>query len=360
VFYQQNASRVRGLFIRNYNLCFLGYGNVNRTLVHLLRGRERELRSRYGITFQVTGIASRRIGWIANPAGLSHELCEHPEEPSDDSHQRPINSSDVRAWLREARAEVLFEATSLNVENGQPAIEHLRAALENGAHGITANKGPVVHAYAELRELAEKAGRRFLFESSVMDGVPIFSLFRESLPLIELRSFRGILNSTTNVILTEMESGSSFDAALSRAQAIGVAETEPSYDIDGWDAAVKVAALTTVLMSTPTTPDRVRRQGIRELSADLLRSAKNSGKRYKLVCRARRVGEFVETTVQPEALPATDPLAQVDGTSSIICFETDIFPELVITEHNPGLGATAYGMLSDFVRAAEGDQQRGE
>ncbi len=135
--------------------------------------------------------------------------------------------TNVRDWLRAAEADVLFEATSLNVENGQPAADHLRAALEHGAHAITANKGPIVHAYDELRQLATQRGRRFLFESTVMDGVPIFSLFQENLPALHLRGFRGILYSTTNVILGGMEEGLSFEASLQKAQALGVAEPTP-------------------------------------------------------------------------------------------------------------------------------------
>jgi homoserine dehydrogenase len=325
---------------------------VNRTLLRLLRGREQELRDRYGITFKVTGIASRRLGWIADPAGLSASLLENAAASPPASSRELTN---VRDWLRAARADVLFEATSLNVENGQPAIDHIRAALEGGAHAITANKGPVVHAYRELSDLSKRAGKQFLFESAVMDGVPIFALFRENLPVLDLRGFHGILNSTTNIILSEMEAGSTFAESLAKAQALGVAETDASYDIDGWDAAVKVAALATVLMGIPTTPDRIARKGIRELSAETVRAAKQSGRRYKLVCRAQCVGDSVKATVQPEILPSTDPMAQVDGSSSIICFETDIFPNLVITENNPGLDATAYGMLADFVRAAKRD-----
>src|SRR6202035_543022 len=153
----------------------------------------------------------------------------------------------VRNWLARARADVLFEATSLNVKDGQPAVDHIRSALDHGAHAITANKGPIVHAYRELRDLAAARGKRFLFESTVMDGVPIFSFF-DQLPAIHLRGFHGILNSTTNVILSEMEQGLTFDEALKKAQALGIAETDATHDIDGWDAAVKTAALITVVM----------------------------------------------------------------------------------------------------------------
>jgi len=256
----------------------------------------------------------------------------------------------VREWLAGARADVLFEATSLNVQTGQPAVDHVRAALEHGAHAITANKGPVVHAYRELRDLAQARGKKFLFESTVMDGVPIFSLF-DQLPAIHLHGFHGILNSTTNVILSQMEQGLSFDEALKKAQDIGIAETDASHDVDGWDAAVKTAALITVLMDVPVRLEEIEREGIRDLTPQALRNARRDGWPFKLVCRAQRTANGVKASVRPEKVLSTQPMARIAGTSSYIYFETDIFPGLAITEENPGLYATAYGMLADFVRA---------
>jgi homoserine dehydrogenase len=208
-----------------------------------------------------------------------------------------------------------------------------------------------VHAYEQLTSLAKAKGRRFLFESTVMDGVPIFGLFRDNLPAIELRGFHGILNSTTNVILGGMEEGLSFADSLAKAQHIGIAETDPSNDIDGWDAAVKVAALTRVLMNAPIGLEDIQREGIGKLTVENVRAARAEGRPYKLVCRAQRSGQGVTASVHPEQVPLSDPLAWVAGTSSIVYFETDIFPGLAITENNPGLDATAYGMLADFVRA---------
>jgi homoserine dehydrogenase len=331
---------VRGR-INTYNLCFLGFGNVNRTLVRLLSDRAEELRTRHGIAYRITGIASRRLGWIADPNGLNPE----------GALQSDSKLSNVREWLAAAKADVLFEATSLNVKNGQPAIDHIRAALEHGAHAITANKGPIVHAYRELRDLAAKRGKRFLFESTVMDGVPIFSLF-DQLPTIHLQGFHGILNSTTNVILSEMEHGLTFDKALKKAQDLGIAETDATHDIDGWDAAVKTAALITVLMDIPVRLEDIEREGIRALTPQALRNARRDGWPFKLVCRAKRVENGVEAKVRPEKVLISQPMGDITGTSSYVCFNTDIFPKLAITEENPGLFATAYGLLADFVRAA--------
>jgi homoserine dehydrogenase len=335
------------------------------------------LRDEYNISYRITGIASRRLGWIADSSGLDSAALLSPNSDSlaglaRARRPRPHEPqpSNLPDWLTAARADVLFEATSLNVETGRPAIDHIRAALEHGAHAITANKGPIVHAYRELRALAAKQGKRFLFESTVMDGVPIFSLF-DQLPAIHLQGFHGILNSTTNVILSEMEKGLTLDAALRKAQDLGIAETDATHDLDGWDAAVKTAALITVLMDTsnargvadapvrPSTPpirlEEIEREGIRDLTPEAVRNARRDGWPYKLVCRAKRENEGaharIKASVKPEKVLSSTPMAKIAGTSSYIYFETDIFPGLAITEENPGLYATAYGMLADFVRA---------
>ena len=264
------------------------------------------------------------------------------------------HTGNVGDWLAAARADVLFEATALNVQSGQPALDHIRAALQHGAHAITANKGPIVHAYRELRDLAAARGKRFLFESTVMDGVPIFSLF-DQLPAIRLQGFHGILNSTTNVILGEMEQGLALDEALKKAQALGIAETDATNDIDGWDAAVKTAALITVLMEVSIRLEDIARQGIRDLTPQALRNARRDGWPFKLVCRAKREGDGVKASVAPEKVLASSPMAKISGSSSYLYFETDIFPGLALTEENPGLYATAYGMLADFVRSVRND-----
>jgi homoserine dehydrogenase len=338
-----------------YNLCFLGFGNVNRTLVELLRDREAELLQGHGISFRITGIASRRLGWLADTNGLDPARVGRilVSDKSQESDRRP---PDVRAWLSAARANVLFEATSLNVRTGQPAVDHIRAALTHGAHAITANKGPIVHAYRELRDLAAAQGKRFLFESTVMDGVPIFSFF-DQLPVIHLEGFHGVLNSTTNLILTEMGNGLTFDESLKKAQSLGIAETDAAHDIDGWDAAVKTAALITVLMDVPIKLEEIEREGIRNLGAEAVRVAKNAGRPYKLICRAKKEEKGITASVRPEPIPLADPMSQIAGTSSYIYFETDIFPGLALAEENPGLYATAYGMLADFVRIARNGQR---
>ncbi|MGD0513709.1 MAG: homoserine dehydrogenase [Terriglobales bacterium] len=324
---------------------------MNQALVRLLQKKDPDLRER-GIAWRITGVATRKMGWVADENGLDPAVLLSDSVAAQSRAEAPA-PHDVRSWLGLAKADVLFEATSLSPRDGQPAIDHIRVALEMGAHAITANKGPIVHAYEELNSLSIARGRKFLFESTVMDGVPIFSLFRENLPAVHLLGFRGILNSTTNVILGGIEEGLSFEESLVSVQELGIAESDASNDIDGWDAAVKVAALIRVLMGVPVRLEEIQREGIGKLSEQAVRAARAQGKPYKLVCRAQRTDQGMAASVRPEQVPLNDPLAWVAGTSSIVYFETDIFPGLAITENNPGLEATAYGMLADFVRAVE-------
>ena len=335
---------------RIYNLALIGFGNVGRSLVKLLERKREELSAQYGFTFRITGVASRKLGWKFNSAGFELDKLLYGTWDGE-------IAKDVESWLKASRADVMFEASSLNFQTGQPAIDHIRAALNNRSHVISANKGPVVHAYRELTELAGQRNRRFYFESAVMDGVPIFAMFREGLQAIDLRGFTGILNSTTNVILGEMEQGRTFEEAVKKAQELGIAETDPSADVDGWDAAVKISALVNVLMAVDLMPQQVKREGIRELTREMVIKAREAGSPYKLLCRARKKGDSVEASVGPERVPFLNPVAQVSGTSSIISFETDIFPALTIIEESPGLEATAYGMLADFISAVRSESR---
>ncbi len=332
--------------IRTYNLCVVGFGNVGQALVALLQRKRHYLSKCNGIEWRLTGVASRRLGWLAAPQGFA------PERLLAGDFTEASRADDVREWLQMGRADALFETTSLNATTGQPAIDHICAALESGAHAISANKGPVVYAYRELTDSAAAQGRRFLFESAVMDGVPIFSLFREAMPAVEVRGFRGVLNSTTNVMLEGMESGMSFDESLDQAQRLGVAESDPTDDIEGVDAAVKVLALANVLMDADLKLADVRREGIRGITREQLHEARASGEAWKLVCNAKRNSSGkVTVSVQPQRLPISDPLALVQGTSSVISFETDVLPQLIITEQDPNLETTAYGLLADFLIA---------
>ena len=334
-------------------LALLGFGNVGRALARLLLIKRDELRRRYQINWQVVGIATLRHGAAIDPGGLDLEQVLTLAEAGKDLSPLSLQPAtiDGEIFVRLCGADTLFENTPVNYQTGQPAIGYIRTAIESGMHVITANKGPVVHAYQELTELARSREVRFFFESAVMDGAPIFSMWRKTLPAADLLAFRGVLNSTTNLILTLMEEGKSFDEAVAYTQEIGIAETDPSGDIQGWDAAVKVAALVTVLMRVSLKPAQVKREGIEGLTLEDVKDALAAGRRWKLVCQATRVGGGVHASVGLEQVEPSDSLYNVIGTSSSITFESDVLGDLTITEANPGPQTTAYGLLADFINA---------
>ncbi len=342
-----------------HKLAFIGFGNVAKSLVHLLERKRAMLKSQYDITYSVTGISTGRHGFAVNPDGLDMKkvfaLIESGQSIS------PLSTRQVQdslAVIQHSHADVMFENTPVNHATGRPAIDHVRAALNAGMHAITANKGTVVHGHRELTELAKPKGKKFYFESTVLGGAPLFSIFRETMPAVELQSFKGILNATTNIILSRMEDGESFDEAVKYCQSIGIAETDPSNDVDGWDAAIKVAALVTVLMGVPLKPQEVEREGIRRLTFEMIRQAKTDGKRWKLVCSAERAGESVRARVAPELVSVTSPLYGMQYSSTGVTFRTDVLPDYSISVSeregmHGGPDETAYGLFADFVNAVK-------
>jgi homoserine dehydrogenase len=332
-------------------LILIGFGNVGRALGRLLLAKRAELIDHYQIDWRVVGIATKKHGQAINPKGIDLLQAIGMVEAGEELYPLSVTTAknDIQDFFHSIQADVLFENTPVNYDTGQPAIDHIRTALNAGMHAITANKGPVVHAFQELTTLANSKGVSFRYESTVMDGAPIFSLWRETLPGADLLAFRGILNSTTNLILTRMEQGETFDQAVGYAQSIGIAETDPQGDTEGWDAAIKVAALVQVLMGVPLKPHQVVRQGIHGFSNDQVRAAIAKGRRWKLICQASRNGDQVEASVHPEQIEQDDPLYTVMGTSSAITFQSDVLGDLTITEADPGPHTTAYGLLADLI-----------
>jgi homoserine dehydrogenase len=323
--------------MKRYRLAFLGFGNVGRALARLLVAKSAELRERYEIEYEIVGVATRRLGWRANGQAFS-TTDEIP------------NQNGLDEWLSVARPDVLFETTSLNPETGQPAIDYMKASLEAGIHTITANKAPIVYAYDELNTIANAKGKRFFFEATVLDSAPVFSLFRETLPGVKVRGFSGVFNSTTNVILETMEAGRSFAEGVKTAQELGVAETDPTHDVEGLDSIMKVCAIARVILGVPLLPADVRREGIRGLDPETLQAARAEGKPYKLLSRATvNPDGSIAATVRPEQIAAGDPLSTVRGTSLAVHFELDTIPGLTIMSHRPNLQSTAYGLLADFI-----------
>jgi homoserine dehydrogenase len=337
------------------DLALVGFGNVARRFSRLIEERRDWLSLDYDLDCRVVGISTGAHGAVFDETGLDATALAAERESGvsfrDVAVPQASDSLEVirRLAQTDAPVKVLVETTTLDITAGQPAIDHVRAALQAGCHAVTANKGPAAFAYEELSALAADRSRSFLFEGAVMDGVPIFNLVRETLPAVEITGFRGIINSTTNHILTALEDGESFDDALERMQALGIAEADPSLDVDGWDAAAKTAALANVLMRARMTPQAVDREGIAAGTARLAMAAKARGRRVRLVASARTTPAGVVTSVRPVELDDTDLLAGMRGMANALVLQTDLLGEIAICQLSGSLTQTAYALLSDLV-----------
>jgi homoserine dehydrogenase len=336
-------------------LALIGFGNVARRFVRLLD----EVAERLDFEWRLAAIGTRYHGSVVDPDGIDATRATSIVEASQsldrlDPSPRERSGIDVVRQVTDTLADeaaegrlVVLETTALDIERGEPAVAHVRASLEGLAHVVTANKGPAAFAYHELEALADTVDRVFFFEGAVMDGVPVFNLVRETMPGVVVEGFRGIVNTTCHYILSEMERGVDAGDAILEMQARGIAEADPSHDIEGWDAAAKTAALVNVLMGGKITPHEVARTGIRDISSREVVSAAARGRRIRLVASARRHGDVLEARVEPEMLDAADPLASLGAMENALYLHTDLLGDVGIVQRTSSLRQTAYALLSD-------------
>lgn len=335
-------------------LAFIGFGSVARAFARILNRSQSQLAQDYDLRFSTTAIATARHGCIISSAGidlLKAVACVESGGALTELNASPIKDS--TALIDCCNADILFETTPLNPISAEPATTHIRSALTRGIHVVTANKGPIAFAYRNLKSAASRHGASFRFEGTVMDGTPVFNLVETCLPGARVLGFSGVLNSTTNLILTGMESGRSFEESLAEAQTRGIAEADADYDIDGWDAAVKAVALANVLMDSDLRPADVNREGIRRITVEDLRSATAAGMAMRLVARAKQTTGGIKLTVAPEQVSSGSVLGSLWGTSNALVLETDLMGEIAIVETDPGVEQTAYALLSDMIRISQ-------
>src|SRR5579871_390987 len=321
-------------------LAIIGYGNVGRALARLLKQKRREF------PFTVTGVHTLRHGTIADRGGLKDSQLEAASFCE--------RMSSIEAFLDASQAEVAVELTTLEPSTGEPAISHIRAAFSRRMHVVTANKGPIAHAYAALRDEAIRAKVGFRFESAVMDGAPVFNLWSPCLPAVQVLGFTGVLNSTSKVVIETMERGGSFDDGIAAARAMGITEADGAFDVEGWDSAAKTAALANVLMDASVTPQQVSTRGITRLTPERMQEMTRQGKTVRLVSRGRRTKGAVSLRVRAEVLDRCDVLANTPGTSNLILFHTDLMGTFGTVSIEPGVEQTAYGVFSDLVSLRRG------
>ncbi len=335
---------------RQINFAFIGFGHVGRAFGRFLIDRQKWLLREFGLEWKITGITTRNHGTAIDHEGLPIKkiLGSWKRHSNLENFNNGPACDSTTDFIRQCGADVLFEMSVLDL-SGEPAATYIREALGAGLHVITTNKGPVATHFRQLTSLARLRGVRFLYEGTVMDGAPVFNLVRQTLPATRIRSLRGILNSTTNYILTQMEQGTSFESALEYVRNAGLAEADPSLDLEGWDAAAKLSVLIQAMMGGRVKPKDIERGGISDETGRIVRAAVRRDRRLRLVARAYRQGGRVVGKVELQELEMFDPLAAVRGLGNILILNTDTMREISIVENNPSVDQTAFALFSDLV-----------
>ncbi|MCS6843358.1 MAG: homoserine dehydrogenase [Caldilineales bacterium] len=335
---------------RTVDLILVGLGHVHRQLLHLLATRSGALEERYGLRLRVVGACDSR-GAVVSAAGLNPAmlLCHKLSGAHAGEFAGGQPGATALDLLRQVRADVLLEASPVNLRDGEPALTFVRAAIEAGLDVVLANKAPLALAYADLHRRARERGVRLAFSATVCGGLPVVNVGTRDLVAAQVRRVEGIFNSTSNYILTQMAAGQPYHEALAEAQRRGIAEADPSLDVDGWDTANKLTIVANAVLGFPATVADVQPvAGIH--SAEGSAGARSPASVLKLLGTAeRRPDGGYHLSVRPVWLPPEHKLAHVNGWEMGVVFETDLFETLFIAIDERGPIGTAAAVLRDVV-----------
>lgn len=334
-----------------FRLAFIGFGVVGQGLAEILLEKKRELKETHDFEYEVVAISDMNKGSVYAEDGLDMNKVMEIVEKGDTLESYP---SGIKGWdpvktIRETNADTIIEVTYTDMRTGGPALEHVRAALQAGKHVVSTTKGPVAVAARELMDSAEKNGVRYGFEGTVMSGTPAINLAWETLAGCDITEIKGIVNGTTNYILSKMEEGMEYEDALKKAQELGYAEADPTGDVEGIDAQGKILILSNTVMGAHITLDDVARKGITGISLKDVEDAKKDGFRWKLIGYTRKTGDGIEAGVGPEKIEMSHPLAGVMGPTNALTFSTDLLGDVTIVGPGAGKKETGFSLLVDLL-----------
>jgi homoserine dehydrogenase len=338
--------------VTEYKIALLGFGGVNRALAQLISEKNEAWAEELGFTLKIVGVSDIFLGSVVGKNGLdANALVAVPASKGafasfENGSAEPANDT----VICHSGADIISEATFTNPVDGQPATRFCQWALEKGISVVTTNKGPVALHAASLKKLALSTGSSFEFEGAVMSGTPVIRLAQEALAGSEITGFNGILNGTSNFILSKMQGGLDFADALAQAQELGYAEADPTADIEGYDVRLKVVILANELLGAQLTPNDVSCEGISKITKQDIQEAAAKDSRWKLIGSAQRSADGVVTaSVSPNLLSTTNALAGVSGATNAISFETALLGPITIVGAGAGRIETAYALLSDII-----------
>jgi homoserine dehydrogenase len=332
-------------------VALIGFGTVGQSLVNVLHEKEAYLKKEYGLNIELVAVSDIMKGSVMDDDGLDKvELLKLVAETgSIGAYPKGVKGLSSVETIRRSEADVVIEVAWTNLETGEPGITHIKEALRSEKHVVTSNKGPIALAYKELMNLADENNVKLLYECTVMSGTPVISMASNGLAGNRVKAFKGILNGTTNYILTKMSEGESYGSALKEAQRLGYAEAEPSADVEGWDAVGKTVILANTLMSAGLSPNMVERKGITEVTSEDVENAEDNGGVIKLIAQAWMEEERVKAKVSPELIEFDDPLANVTGAMNALTLTTEGLGDVTIIGKGAGGVETAHGILSDLL-----------
>lgn len=337
--------------METYRLALIGFGNVGQGFAQILSERGELLAQQFGLRLQIVAVSDLLKGSLYDPHGLDAAALLQAVKTSGklDAVAAPHHGWDALRTIAESNADAVIELSYTDLKTGEPAISHLRKAIESRKHVVTTNKGPIALRYPELKALADANGVDIGVEGTVMSGTPSLRLGSELLAAAGITRIQGIINGTTNYILSQMESGASYADALAEAQAKGYAEADPTGDVEGFDAAGKVVILANLLMGQSLSMADVDRTGITRLTPQDIASAKDAGERWKLIGKVERVDGTVQASVRPTRLLVSHPLASVGGATNAITFSTELLGDVTLVGPGAGRLETGYALIGDLL-----------
>jgi homoserine dehydrogenase len=336
----------------NFKLAFIGFGTVGQGLTEILLEKKDMLEKNFNFQWSVVAISDLMKGSVYDENGLDMEkiLGLVKAGKKFDEYPSGTKGMDSIDTITKTCADTIIEVTFTDVKTGEPALTHIKTALNSGKNVISTNKGPVVKQVADLLELANSKNVFYGFEGVVLSGTPAINLAKHTLAGNNITGFKGILNGTTNYILTRMEEGMSYDDALKKAQDLGYAEADPTGDVEGLDALGKVVILTNVVLRKKITWQDVERKGITQITKKDIDNAKSEGKRWKLIGSAEvQPNGSVKAKVWPQKLSLTDPLAGVSEATNALTYYTDELGPVTIVGPGAGRRETGFALLVDLV-----------
>jgi len=329
-------------------IALIGFGTVAQGLCEILLNKKKELKNKYKYEFDIVAVSDVKFGTVYDQKGLDIKKL-FSDIKTNGKFTKHLEKWDAVQMIKKSNANVICELAFTNLKDGKPAIQHCKAAFKNKKHVVTSNKGPAALAYRELSKLAEKNGVKFMIEGTIMSGTPVLNLTSGPLAGNKITAVKGILNGTTNFILTKMEEGMDYKDALSEAQKLGYAEADPIGDVEGFDACAKVTILANVIMGEKIKISEVSCEGITKITSANIEEAKKQNARWKLIGSVYNKDGKVVASVKPEMISMTHPLAGVMGSTNAVTFSTDLMGDVTIIGKGAGRIETGFAILSDLL-----------